>query len=285
MRRSLLPGLFAVVSLCAVACGPSPPARQYELRGQILAVNRADGVVTIRHGDIPGFMPAMTMSFKVKDKRLLEGRARGDLVKGTLAVTDTNAYLIRLDLTGHADVVQTGARPASVAEILQPGAMVPDVRLVDASGRPFQFSSLRGSAVALTFIYTRCPLPQFCPLMDRQFAALLGRIRDDPNLRGSVRMLSISFDPEYDTLAVLGAHQRRVGADGTIWRFASADREAVDAFAARFGMVVVRDDPGGITHNLRTAIVDRQGRLMKIYNGSEWTAGDLAADLAKTAGT
>lgn len=286
MRRLLPTGWLVLLPMCIIgvaACNSSPAARQFELRGQILDIDRDAGVVTIRHGDIKGFMPAMTMPFKVKDRQLLQGRRAGDLVTGTLLVTDTDAYLIRLDVTGHGEVRQAGSRP-SVADILQPGSEVPDARLVDAHGRPFDLSSLRGSVVALTFIYTRCPLPQFCPLMDRQFAAVLARVRGEPRLRGSVRMLSISFDPEYDTPAVLDAHARRVGADGAIWRFATADRRTIDTLALRFGMVVVREDPNSITHNLRTAVIDRQGRLVKIYDGSDWTPDELVAALLNTAG-
>ncbi len=286
MGRLTRPGVILILACaCAWTCAcTGERARQYELRGQILEIDPRNGVVTIRHGDITGFMPAMTMPFKVKDKGLLEGRRRGDFVTGTLAVTDTDVYLTRLDVTGRGDVVQVGTRLPPVADLLQPGSAVPDVRLIDAGGRPFHLSSLHGSVVALTFIYTRCPLPQFCPLMDRQFAAVLGRVRGDVRLRGSVRMLSISFDPEYDTPAVLDAHARRAGADGALWRFATADRPTIDAFAPRFGMVVMREDEGGITHNLRTAIIDRQGRLMKIYDGSDWTADELVADLLSVVG-
>ena len=284
MPRAIRAGLILVLAGACCACAPERP-RDYELRGQILDIDPQNAVVTIRHGDIKGFMPAMTMPFKVKDKGLLAGRRPGDFVTGTLSVTATDVSLTRLAVTGHGDIAQVGHRPPSVADILQPGSTVPDARLIDTAGRPFQLSSLRGSVVALTFVYTRCPLPQFCPLMDRQFAAVLARVRGDPRLRGRVRLLSISFDPEYDTPTVLDAHARRAGADGAVWRFATADRPALDAFAPRFGLVVVREDGGGITHNLRTAIIDRQGRLVTIYDGNDWTADELVADLVKTAGT
>jgi protein SCO1/2 len=136
--------------------------------------------------------------------------------------------------------------------------------VIDTNGRAFQFSSLRGWVVALTFIYTRCPLPDDCPLMDQQFGALLARVRDNPRLRGSVQLLSISFDPEYDTRAVLAAYARSVGADGTVWKSATADRQTIDTLAPRSWMVVMREADTSITHNLRTAIVDRQGRLVRI---------------------
>jgi protein SCO1/2 len=161
--------------------------------------------------------------------------------------------------------------------------MVPDVRLTDSAGRPLQFSSLRGRVVALTFIYTRCPLPNYCPLMDRQFAAVMKRVQADDRLSSQVALLSISFDPEYDTAAVLAAHARAVGADGAVWRFATADRRTLDLFGARFGMVVMREADGSITHNMRTAIVDRQGRLVKVLDGSDWTVDQMMADLEKAA--
>ncbi len=283
------PGFRWTVALLAVllaagCAAPGSSPRSYQLRGQILKIDNAEGVVTIRHDDIVGYMPAMTMPFKVNDRRLLEGRSRGDLVTGTLLVSDTDAYLTRLDVTGHADVVQVAPAPSPV-NVLSPGAEVPDARFTSADGRPLELSSLRGSIVAFTFIYTRCPLPQFCPLLDRQFSAVLSRVKADPRLRESVRLLSISFDPEYDTPAVLSAHARSAGADGGIWRFVTADRRTIDAFAPPFGVVVLREQDGSITHNLRTAIVDRQGRLVKIYDGNQWTPDELVADLVKTAGS
>lgn len=279
---SLLLLLFA--SLVS-ACGRAPAGRQYEFRGQILDVRAADRMVTIRHDDIKDFMPAMTMPFTVKDAKLLEGKARGDLVKGILLVTDMDAYVTRLDTVGHADVVATAAPPPPTStQLLHPGAEVPNVRLVDSAGRPVEISSLRGSAVALTFIYTRCPLPTFCPLIDRKFGELAKKVRGNDRLRQTVQLLSISFDPEYDTPDVLAAHSKAVGADGTTWKFVTADRKTIDAFAARFGVVLMRDTPGSITHNLRTAIVDSQGRLVRIYSGSDWTVDEVVAGLAAAAG-
>jgi protein SCO1/2 len=214
---------------------------------------------------------------------LLDGCQRGDLVKARLVVTDTDAWLSRLERTGHAEVAAQAADEAPTDPLLGPGDQVPDARLVAADGQAFAFSSLRGRVVALTFIYTRCPLPQFCPLMDRQFQEVQRRVQADGRLRQEVALLSISFDPEYDTEAVLAAHARRVGADGTTWRFATAPRAVVDPFARQFGLVVMRDDPTTLTHNLRTALVDRQGRLVRVYNGREWTPEDLVAEIAKVA--
>jgi protein SCO1/2 len=162
-------------------------------------------------------------------------------------------------------------------DVLAPGNPVPDVRLTDESGTTRAFSDWRGKAIAVTFVYTRCPIPDFCPLMDRQFAAVQRELLADAALRDRVALLSVSFDPEYDTPAVLAEHARRAGADPRVWRFATGDRDAIAGFASRFGVSVIREgaDAREITHNLRTAVIGRDGRLIEMLSGNEWTASQL----------
>lgn len=150
---------------------------------------------------------------------------------------------------------QEPSRPA--VDLVEPGGAVPDETLVDQDGRSFRVSSLAGSAVLVTFVYTRCPMPEFCPRMDAYFAAIQNAIKGG-RVAGRVRLVSVSFDPEFDTPAALRAHAARVGADASIWTFATAPRERVEAWGARFGLSVIRDgqDPADITHNLRTAVID-----------------------------
>jgi protein SCO1/2 len=159
---------------------------------------------------------------------------------------------------------------------------VPDETLVDQDGRAFRLSSLRGSAVLLTFVYTRCPLPDFCPRLDSSFAAVQRAVADG-RLSGPVRLLSVSFDPEFDTPAVLKAHAARAGADPRLWTFATAPRERVEALGASIGLSVVRDgrDPADITHNLRTAVIDHAGRLVQVLEGTRWTTDDALAALRR----
>jgi protein SCO1/2 len=142
-------------------------------------------------------------------------------------------------------------------------------------------SEARGKAVALTFIYTRCPLPTFCPMMDRHFAAIQRAAAKDSALKGRIRLFSVTFDPAYDTPRVLAAHARSAGADPSIWTFLTGDRDEIDRFLARFGGTVERNpkDPIDIVHNLRTIVVDPKGRLVKIYTGADWSPEALGADL------
>jgi protein SCO1/2 len=132
----------------------------------------------------------------------------------------------------------------------------------------------------MTFIYTRCPLPTFCPLMDRHFAAMQSSLAEDPSLQ-RVLLVTVSFDPAADTPPVLREHARQLKADPRRWTFLTGDRDEVDRFASRFGVSVSRalNDPRDITHNLRTAIVDAGGRLVKVYTGNDWTPDQILADL------
>jgi protein SCO1 len=272
MTLTLLSLFLAILS---AAC--SAPAREYELRGQILAVDREQRTLTIRHDDIEGFMPAMTMPFKVKDRGLIDGRVPGDLVRATLVVRDTEAYISSVERIGHVELSEATPSPGASAPIATAGDEAPDAELVDEAGRSRRLSDWRGSVVAVTFIYTRCPVPNFCPLMDRHFLAVQRALTTDAHLSSRAHLVSVSFDPEFDTPAVLAAHARRLGADPARWTFVTGERNQLDPFAARFGVTTIRDGATDweIVHNLRTAVIDPQGRIVTIFSGNEWTPGEL----------
>jgi protein SCO1/2 len=223
-------------------------------------------------------MPAMTMPFTVKDAGLLTGKQPGDLVTATLVVAETSAHLSSLTRTGHAPL---DAAPAPVpAAVLVPGDPVPDATLIDQDGKPRSIASLRGHRVAITFMYTRCPLPDFCPLMDRHFAAVQRTLQNDAGMR-DVRLVSVTLDPEFDTPAVLQRHATRYNADPAVWSFLTGNPKDVAAFSHKLGIYTERDLGTGanLTHNLRTAVIDPEGRLAKAYSGNDWTPADLVADL------
>jgi protein SCO1/2 len=272
---------LAVVVL-VTACNREAPARQYELTGQILAIEAARNEVLIKHDNIQNFMPAMTMPFTVNDPALLSGREPGDLVTATLVVGETRAYLSSLTRTGHAKI----EAPAVVSDsprILMPGEPVADALLVDQQERPRPFSSFRGHRVAITFMFTRCPLPAFCPRMDRHFAAVQKSIQSTADMR-DVRLISMTLDPEFDTPDILAKHAARLEADPTVWSFVTAEPSAAAQFARQFGIFTERDLGTGanLTHNLRTAVIDPDGRMVKVHSGNDWTPADLVADLKAT---
>jgi protein SCO1/2 len=272
---------LAVATLLA-ACHREPPVRQYELRGQIVAIESARNEVLIRHEDIKGFMPGMMMPFTVKDPALLSGKEPGDLVTATLVVGETSAHLSSLTRTGHAKL---DAPPAVSAgpRILMPGEQVADALLVDQQEKPRPFSSFKGHRVALTFIYTRCPLPEFCPLMDRHFATIQKTVQDAADM-ADVRLVSMTLDPEFDTPAVLRQHATGLKADPRVWSFVTGEPKTAAQFAQQFGVYTEKDLGTGanLTHNLRTAVIDADGRLVKVHSGNDWMPADLVADLKAT---
>jgi protein SCO1 len=279
MRARLVPCLVLAV---AAACARQPEAKQYELQGQILAIEPARSEVVIKHGDIKGFMPGMTMPFKVEDGGLLAGKQPGDLVTATLVVSDFEAHISSITRTGHAPL-DTPPVVSDAPKVLAPGDEVPDALLVDQDGMPRPFSRFRGHRVALTFIYTRCPIPDFCPLMDRHFAAVQEVIARTPSL-ADVRLVSMTLDPEFDTPAVLKPHAQRLKADPSVWSFVTGEPKDAASFAAQFGLYVERDAQSAIAiiHNLRTAVIDANGRLVTVHTGNDWTPAQLVADLKAT---
>ena len=265
-----------------MACSREPAGREYQLQGQILAIQPERNEVLLKHQDIKGFMPGMTMPFTVKDPGLLRDKAAGDLVTATLVVSDNSAHLSSLTKTGHAAVDVPATPPAP--PILQPGEPVADAALVDQNGKKTSLAALRGQRVALTFVYTRCPLPDYCPLMDRHFVAIQKRLRATPAL-GDVRLVTATLDPEFDTPAVLKAHAERLGADTRVWSFVTAEPDAMAAFGKQFDLYVERNEQDAIdiTHNLRTVVIDAGGRLVKMRTGNDWTPADVIADLEAAA--
>jgi protein SCO1/2 len=270
-----------LVAACS-ACGRAPEPRRYEVRGQIVGIDRDRREVVVDHEDIKGFMPAMTMPYKVNDPALLDGKAPGDLITATLVVEEVQAYLSTMTTTGRAPLKSGAAGPEiTAADLVKEGDAVPDAALIDQTGASRPLSSLRGHRVALTFIYTRCPLPDFCPLMDKHFAAVQREIQTAPDL-SDVRLMSVSVDPAFDTPSVLARHAKTVGADPRVWYFATGARDDVLGFARRFGITTEPGEAEGIVvHNLRTAVIDPQGRLVSIQSGNMWTPAELVADLKK----
>ena len=266
----IIVALVIVVSISG--CGERQ--RRYELRGQILAVNRTSQELTIKHDDIRGFMPGMTMPFKVRDERLMAGREPGELVTATLVVVDNGAYLDAIRRTGMAPLAEA---PPPAPVILNPGDEVADVPLIDQHGRARRLADWRGVPVAVTFIYTRCPLPDYCPRMDQRFAEARRAIEQDPQLRDRVRLLSVSFDRAHDTPATLASHAARVGADGTRWTLVTGAAAEIDQFALQFGLSVVRANgqQTEVVHSLRTAVLDANGRLAAVLSGNEWQTSEL----------
>ena len=279
MNRLVSPLIAAV--LLTAACSS---ARHYEMRGQILGINRDKMEILVKHEEIEGFMSAMTMPWKVKTAGMLDNLGPGDLITSEIEVDGAQAVVTKITKLGTAKPdVPAPASPASPGvRLIQPGDQIPDPVLLDQDGRRRSFTDVRaGRVAAITFIYTKCPVPTFCPMMDRQFADTQALLKSK-GLEGKAHLISVSFDPKNDTPPVLKQHARTLNADPNVWTFVTGERDEIDRFATNFGLTLVRGEavnPDEIGHTLRTALVDRQGRLAKTYSGADWTPQDLLADI------
>jgi protein SCO1/2 len=279
-RRKVIALLF---SLCLAACQspPEPQGRRFEFKGTVVSVDKARQTATISHEEVKGYMEGMTMPFKIKDAWALDVMQPGDGVQATLVVTDTSGWLEDVVVVQQSAAAQTGT-PASPTQP-KPGDTVPDFRLVNQDGKPVSLKNYKGKALLLTFIYTRCPVPEYCSLMSSNFAGLERELKKDPALYARTHLLSVSFDPAHDTPAVL----RSYGAATTgnydqetfaHWEFVTGDGAEVKKMAQFFGLTYV-PEKDQIVHSLRTALVGTDGRLFKLYPGNEWKPDDVLADV------
>jgi protein SCO1 len=249
--------------------------KTFEVRGQVRDVDVAGKVVRITHEGIPNYMPAMTMPFSVKEPALLEGVAAGDTVQFQLVVTEDDSWIAHIQKIG-ADVAVESLVPsqssdaveARESERVQIGELVPDFQLVDQDGHSIHLSDYRGKAVVLTFIYTRCPLPNFCPLMSRNFSQLEQRLSSE--FTNQYHLLSVSMDSEFDTPEVLKAYGARYKANSKDWTFATGSAEQIQSVAGLMGLYYAKEN-GLISHDLRTALIGPDGRLVQLWKSNVWT--------------
>ncbi len=269
--------IFAL--LLAVACWtPSTgPQHRYPIKGKVVSVDKRGSTVTIAHEEIPGYMDAMTMPFKLKDERLLKDLAEGDRVQATLVVAGLRSWLEDVVVTRETvDPSSLGKAETWVEP--KPGSEVPDFKLVDQNGKRFSFHQYRGRIVVLTFIYTRCPLPDYCPLMTGNFAEIEKVLKSEPALYPKTHLLSITLDPEYDSPEVLREYAARHSAGSAQWDFATGTKDEVKQIATYFGMQYWRDGDQ-VVHSLRTAIVGADGKFVKLYRGNEWKPDEILREL------
>jgi protein SCO1 len=273
--------IAAIALIALAACNSEPPPKRYQLSGQILAVHADRQELTIKHGDIAGYMPGMTMSFPVSAKSLMDGRTAGELITATLEVKDLSARVVSITHTGNAPVPDDTNSVAMTEGILGVGDEIPDAALIDQTDKRRSLSEWKGAPALITFIYTQCPLPNFCPAMNRNFAAIQRTLAADPALNGRLKLISVSFDPEHDTPSVLAAFAAKQNSDPAVWTWLTGDRVTTDRLAAKFGVSVIRkgDTPADVMHNLRTTLVDANGRIARIYSGADWTSSTVLSDL------
>ncbi|MBA3297124.1 MAG: SCO family protein [Acidobacteria bacterium] len=258
--------------------GSAGCAQRHDTTGLVLKSEASTGVVTVSHDAIPGYMDAMVMPFAASDPSQLRAVRPGDRIQFRLNVRGGATMIDRVTILSAAPadsgLLQSPAAPALVP-LDQP---VPDFTLTDQDGNRVSLASLKGHVVAISFIYTRCPLPDYCPRVMTNFGALRDRFRNQ--LGKDLRLLTITFDPKYDTPDKMKEYAERYEADLPGWRMLTGSAADIERVCSLFG-VEFWPEEGMITHTLQTAVIDRQGRLVATVEGKEFSPRQLG-DLVKS---
>lgn len=273
--------LFLLLTLCfGVGCRRSNEKR-FDFKGKVIVVEPEKRLVTVSHEDIKGYMPGMTMSFAVKNEADLQILAPDDEITATLVVDGKHSWLEDL-IIARQSATTAPAMPG--VKMAKEGDEVPNFTLLNQDNRAIHIKDYRGKTLLLTFIYTRCPVPDYCTLMSDNFAQIDRALGQNQELYGKTHLLSISIDPEYDTPKVLrsygAAHTERYQ-DETFahWEFAGGTKEQVKEIAQFFGLTYF-PEKDQIIHALRTVIINPDGKVKKIYGGNDWKPEDVVKILA-----
>ncbi len=280
--RSICLTLVAALSFACARTQSEPQGQRYELKGIIISFDKGQRQVIIQHQAVQGLMEGMTMGFTLKDESAYDVMRPGDQIQATLVVAGARSWLENPIITQTTLAAGNTLSPAVTAEP-QPGTPFPDFTLTNQDGQRITLQQYRGRALLVTFIYTRCPLPDYCTRMSTNFAALARALQNDPALRQSAHLLSITLDPAYDTPKVLrsygAAHTEQYEQEKfEQWELATGQPAEIKRLALFCGLTYMQDGDQ-IIHALRTALIAPDGRLVKIYRENTWKPDDVLSDL------
>lgn len=283
MKRIILAAAALLICAGLISCKRHNTGneKRFELKGTVVAVEPNKHLVTISHEDVKDYMPAMTMPFSLRDEYYLQTLAAGDQINATLVVDGSQSWLENVVIT------RESLDPSATTGIPEPkeGDEVPDFTLVNQDGKDIRLSNFRGKALLLTFIYTRCPIPEYCDLMSNNFAKVDHQLKQQVDVYSKTHLLSITIDPEYDTPKVLrsygAAHTERYEAETfEHWDFATGTKDQIKGIAQFFGLRYFQASDQ-IVHSLRTAIISPDLKVVKIYRDNEWKPEDVVTELQK----
>ncbi len=285
-RAQWVAALLLVLSLLAMSgCEKKPAGKHYEIEGRVVAVDSASKLITVAHQEVVGLMPGMTMPFQVAHSEdwVFGKIAPGDHIRATLVMTD-HAELQGISFTKGSDTESDGTTQLRLPDV---GDLVPNFRFVNQSGKTIEIQQFRGRPLLLTFIYTRCPLPDYCPRMSNNFREVLQELQANPAVYAKTQLLSVSIDPDFDTPKVLQGYGEeyagKLDPQFQHWQFATGSPQEVRNAADFFGMSY-NEKEGQIVHNLRTVLIGADGKVVKVYSGNRWTPAEVAREYAAAAG-
>lgn len=276
-------GTLICIAAAVAACHRSGPpasdtARHYETRGIVRGLAPDHRTIDVEHEDIRGFMPSMTMPLSAHDEKEVADLKLSDAISFRLNVTDEDVWIdhVRKIASGEVHLPVPTPPPIRSSKLtrLHEGDQMPPFNLTAQTGQPVSLETFHGQPFVLTFVFTRCPLPTFCPRMSQNFSELQKAIKAGGDGLRNTRLLSITLDPSYDTPEVLSKYAEYQKADPPIWTFATGDPVEIEKITGAFS-VYVQPEGGTISHGLATALIGPDGRVVKIWRGNGWTPTEV----------
>jgi protein SCO1/2 len=300
-------GLLAVIVLCGcnglssrdTSSATDTNRQVFEVKGTVKELKPNGKTAAIAHEEIPNYMEAMTMDFDVKDKRELEGLKAGDYIAFRMVVTKEDGWIenvrklppaaptnasqvITINNTNETNAVTFRRSP--IVEPLNIGEVVPDYKFTNQFGQPMSMAQFKGQAVGLTFIFTRCPFPTFCPRMSQNLQKAQNALKNKSDAPKNWSFVSLTIDPAWDTPERLRRYAEPYNVDTNHWQFVISDLWTLDGLGDSLGLTFYRTTPTALPeHNLRTVVFDTRGRLQKIFVGNEWTPDEFVEEMVKAA--
>src|SRR4051812_8492026 len=264
--------------------------RTFQVKGVIKEISADHKQAKIEHENIPGYMEAMTMMFDVKDPKELQGLQPNDEVSFRMVVTQNDGWIEQVKKIGTVAAAATNDPPTfrRVREVepLKVGDLLPEYHFTNELGKTVSLGDFKGQALAITFLFTRCPFPTFCPRMSSNFEEAYKKLKANSQAPTNWHLLTITFDPQFDTPTILKSYAKRYSYDPARWNYLTGELIDITAITEQFGLMFWRPDPNevtGISHNLRTAVIDAQGRVQQVFRDNSWKVDDLVDELIKAA--
>jgi len=284
MQKILLAGCVALALLsCGRSTNSDERADHYDTRGVVRGFSPDRSTIEIQHENIPDFMPSMTMPFVTRDPKQIADLRTGDAISFRMAVTKKDFWIenvkkIRREDVNVAEPKRTSPVSADRDARLTEGDKMRPFSLTNQNGERISIDTFHGNSLVLTFVFTRCPVPNFCPRMSNNFEELQEAIKSGTGRLSTTRLLSVTLDPAYDTPKVLSDYAGFHHADSKIWSFATGDEKEIDSLTRAFS--VYRQNEGGtISHGLATALINKEGKIDKIWRGNAWTPAEVIREI------
>jgi len=251
--------------------------KSYKVHGTIIEIRKELNQLLIHHDEIPGFMMKMTMPFNLADSQDVNRFKIGDSLKFTFVVSKDDAFAKDLNYAGIGTLPNNNDFFDDEYEALDIGEIFTDITLLDIDSNKVLLSNSDGKFRLITYIFTRCPMPNMCPAAVVKNQYLAQEFIDE----SKIELILISFDYIYDTPSILKKKYYNILKSNSNIKIYSSYGHVNDIFtlAGQSFVSFWGIDENDIGHSMRSVLLDPERRFMKAYEGLDWKPETTKMDI------